>query len=215
MQGKELKLFPVVLREYHCDVTHNTDKVIKFLRNYPSMQSNLPEGVITSRPDLHTIKDDQCPEVDQLFGFFEQCLREYRAVYKLYCDNLDITLAWSNHAPAGSGFGHPLHRHPMSYLSAVYYLTDGAPTYFDDPCTPRVTDTLDVWYHDKMECAWGINEKVEAEAGKLILFPAWLKHYSGRQVEDYDRWTISFNAFPTGKTNVGPWDMPQLNVKLL
>nr|BAR35486.1 Putative 2OG-Fe(II) oxygenase [uncultured Mediterranean phage uvMED] len=213
-QGKELPIFPVILREYHCDVTHNTDKVIEFLSTYPSMQSNLPEGVITSRPDIHTIKDDVSPEVDQLFGFFEQCLREYRSTYKLYCDSLDITLAWSNHAPAGSGFGHPLHRHPMSYLSAVYYLTDGAPTFFDDPCTPRVTDTLDVWYHDKMESEWGINEKVDAEPGKLILFPAWLRHYSGRQTADYDRWTISFNAFPTGQVNVGPWDLPQLNVKL-
>ena len=128
-QGKEVHLFPVVLREYHCDVTHNTDKVIEFLKTYPAMQSNLPEGVITSRPDIHTIKDDVCPELDQLFGWFEQCLQEYRTTYKLYCDNLEITLAWSNHAPAGSGFGHPLHRHPMSYLSAVYYLTDGAPTF--------------------------------------------------------------------------------------
>ena len=213
-QGKEVHLFPVVLREYHCDVTHNTDKVIEFLKSYPAMQSNLPEGVITSRPDIHTIKDDVCPELDQLFGWFEQCLQEYRTTYKLYCDNLEITLAWSNHAPAGSGFGHPLHRHPMSYLSAVYYLTDGAPTFFDDPCTPRVTDTLDVWYHDKMESEWGINEKVDAEPGKLILFPAWLKHYSGRQVENYDRWTISFNAFPTGKVNVGPWDIPQLDITL-
>mgnify|MGYP003138150814 CR=1 FL=1 len=213
-QGKEVHLFPVVLREYHCDVTHNTDKVIEILKTYPAMQSNLPEGVITSRPDIHTIKDDVCPEVDQLFGWFEQCLQEYRTTYKLYCDNLEITLAWSNHAPAGSGFGHPLHRHPMSYLSAVYYLTDGAPTFFDDPCTPRVTDTLDVWYHDKMESEWGINEKVDAEPGKLILFPAWLKHYSGRQVENYDRWTISFNAFPTGKVNVGPWDIPQLDITL-
>ena len=33
-------------------------------------------------------------------------------------------------------------------------------------------------------------------------------------MDNYDRWTISFNAFPTGRTNVGPWDMPQLNVKL-
>ena len=213
-QGKEVHLFPVVLREYHCDVTHNTDKVIEFLKTYPAMHSNLPEGVITSRPDIHTIKDDVCPELDQLFGWFEQCLQEYRTTYKLYCDNLEITLAWSNHAPAGSGFGHPLHRHPMSYLSAVYYLTDGAPTFFDDPCTPRVTDTLDVWYHDKMESEWGINEKVDAEPGKLILFPAWLKHYSGRQVENYDRWTISFNAFPTGKVNVGPWDIPQLDITL-
>jgi hypothetical protein len=102
----------------------------------------------------------------------------------------------------------------MSYLSAVYYITDGAPTFFDDPCTPRVYDTLDVWYHDKMENDWGINEKIDAEAGKLILFPSWLRHYSGRQMDNYDRWTISFNAFPTGKTNVGPWGMPQLNAKL-
>ena len=41
---------------------------------------------------------------------------------------------------------------------------------------PRVYDTLDVWYHDKMESDWGINEKVDAEAGKLIIFPSWLKH---------------------------------------
>jgi hypothetical protein len=66
-----------------------------------------------------------------------------------------------------------------------------------------------------MECDWGINEKVDAEAGKLILFPSWLRHYSGRQLDNYDRWTISFNAFPTGKTNVhAAWDLPQLNVKL-
>ena len=102
----------------------------------------------------------------------------------------------------------------MSYLSAVYYLTDGAPTIFDDPCTPRVYDTLDVWYHDKMEAELGINEKIDAEPGKLILFPAWLRHFSGRQMEDYDRWTISFNAFPTGRINTGPWEMPQLEVSI-
>ena len=53
-QGKEVHLFPVVLREYHCDVTHNTDKVIEFLKTYPAMQSNLPEGdYITSRHSHH------------------------------------------------------------------------------------------------------------------------------------------------------------------
>ena len=211
MQGKEVHLFPVVIREYHKDTSQNTDKLIEFLKDYPSIQANIPEGVITTRPDLHTCENEH---VDELFGFFEECLEEYRHHYKLYCEKLSITLGWANHAPAGSGFGHPLHRHPMSYLSAVYYLTDGAPTFFDDPCTPRVYDTLDVWYHDKMESDWGINEKVDAEAGKLILFPSWLKHYSGRQLDNYDRWTISFNAFPTGKTNVGPWGMPQLNAKL-
>ena len=66
-----------------------------------------------------------------------------------------------------------------------------------------------------MEAAWGICETIDAAAGKLILFPSWLRHFSGRQLEDFDRWTISFNAFPDGKSNIGPFDMPQLNVKVL
>ena len=167
--------------------------------------------MLTSKPDLH--KSDNI-HVKRLIEFFDGCLHEYRNQYQLYCDKLDISLCWFNHAPAKSGYGHPLHRHPMSYLSAVYYLTDGAPTIFDDPCTPRVYDTLDVWYHDKMEAELGINEKIDAEPGKLILFPAWLRHFSGRQMEDFDRWTISFNAFPTGRINTGPWEMPQLEVSI-
>ena len=207
----EIHLFPVVIREYHKPEDDLHEHLIEYFKTYPAQPSNFPEGVLTSRPDLH--KDDNI-HVKRLIEFFDGCLHEYRNQYQLYCDKLDISLCWFNHAPANSGFGHPLHRHPMSYLSAVYYLTDGAPTFFDDPCTPRVYDTLDVWYHDKMENDWGINEKVDAKAGKLILFPSWLRHYSGRQLDNYDRWTISFNAFPTGKTNVGPWGMPQLNAKL-
>ena len=60
----------------------------------------------------------------------------------------------------------------MSYLSAVYYLTPGAPTFFEDPVTPRTSDTLDVFQHDMMEREWGgAAEKVDAEENKLILFP--------------------------------------------
>ena len=80
MQGKEVHLFPVVIREYHKDTSQNTDKLIEFLKDYPSMQSNIPEGVITTRPDLHTCKNEY---VDELFGFFEECLEEYRYHYKL------------------------------------------------------------------------------------------------------------------------------------
>lgn len=207
----DIHLFPVVLREYQNPQDINAE-LIEVFKTYPAQQSNFPEGVITSRPDLHKCDNKV---VDQLFAFFEDSLMEYRVHNKLYCDALQISLSWFNHAPAGSGFGHPLHRHPMSYISAVYYLTEGAPTYFDDPCTPRTSDTLDVWKDDLVNCGWGINEKIEATPGKLILFPSWLKHYSGRQMEKYDRWTVSFNAFPVGKVNVGPWDMPQLNIKLL
>ena len=66
-----------------------------------------------------------------------------------------------------------------------------------------------------MEREWGgAAEKVDAEENKLILFPSWLKHYSGRQLDTYDRWTISFNVFPVGKINMGPWNLPQLKVSI-
>lgn len=211
--GSEVQLFPVRLREYiHPDQEWLNSKLIEKFAAMPAMQANFPEGVITSKPNLQMVEDEH---IQSLMGFFRDALSEYRTHYKLYCDALDISLCWFNHAPARTGFGHPLHRHPMSYVSAVYYLTEGAPTYFEDPCTPRVTDTLDVWMHDFMDRPEGINEKVDAAPGKLIIFPSWLKHYSGRQMEDFDRWTVSFNAFPVGRINVGPWDMPQLNVRLL
>lgn len=209
MQGTEIKLFPVVIRCYDIDGhAELTDELIPFFKESPyQMQSNIPEGVITSRPNLHRLENNALKLLHQHFC---DALEEYRQTYLLCCDRLDITLSWFNYAPARSGFGHPLHRHPMSYLSAVYYLTEGAPTIFEDPCTPRTSDCLDIWRKDLMESDLGINEKIDAKPGRLIIFPSWLKHYSGRQLEDYDRWSISFNAMPWGRINIGPYGEPQL-----
>ena len=210
--GTEIQLFPVKLREYHKPEDNIHERLIEYFKTYPSQPSNFPEGVLTSRPDLHKCENE---DVKMLHMWFRECLEEYRNQYQLYCEELVISMSWFNHAPARSGYGHPLHRHPMSYVSAVYYLTEGAPTAFDDPCTPRVYDTLDIHMHKEMEAEWGICDTIDAEPGKLILFPSWLRHFSGRQTEDFDRWTISFNAFPDGKINVGPWAHPQLEVKVL
>jgi len=206
---KEIHLFPVVIREYTNPMADKDAEIIEFFKTQPAMQSNIPEGVWTSKPNQHMTEN---PHAQLLHEFFEDSLEEYRNTYKLYCDRLTITLSWFNYAPANSGVGHPLHRHPMSYLSAVYYMTEGAPTYFEDPCTPRTSDCIDVFRHDAMLASEGINAKIDADPGKLIIFPSWLKHYSGRQMFDYDRWTVSFNAMPTGKINVGPWDCPQLTL---
>ena len=210
--SNELNLFPVKVREYHKPKDDMHKYLLEFFETYPQQLSNFPEGVITSRPDLHKCDNE---DVRNLMGWFRACLDEYHNQYQLYCDNLEISACWFNKAPAQSGVGHPLHRHPMSYVSAVYYITEGAPTAFDDPCTPRVYDTLELHQQEKMADPWGICETVSAEPGKLIIFPSWLRHFSGRHLEDFDRWTISFNAFPNGKCNTGPFQMPQLEVKVL
>lgn len=212
MQGSEIHLFPVVVRKYEIpNYEELNPQLIRFFQGYPAMQSNLPEGVLTSRPDLHKVEDDDA--IKTIMTHFRDCLEEYRVAYELCCDRLDITLCWFNHAPARSGFGHPLHRHPMSYVSAVYYLTEGAPTIFDDPCLPRTYDTLDVWRDNLMKSELGINQKIDATPGQLIIFPSWLKHFSGRQMDHFERWSMSFNAMPAGCVNIGPWGTPQLNVE--
>ena len=209
---QEHKFFPVIIREYMKPEDNINNDLIEFFKTYPQAQTNIPEGVITGRPDLQKCANIH---VKRLIEWFDACLAEYHNQYQLYCEKLTISQCWFNHAPAGSGLGHPLHRHPMSYVSAVYYLTEGAKTAFDDPCTPRVYDSLELNKAAKIEAEWGICETIDAEPGKLIIFPSWLRHFSGRQVDDFDRWTISFNAFPDGKSNLGPWDIPQLEVKVL
>ena len=77
-------------------------------------------------------------------------------------------------------------------------LQKGSPTAFDDPGRSRVYDTLDIHMHKEME-AECINETIKAGFNKLIIFPAWLRHFSGRHFADYDRWSMSFNAFPDRK----------------
>lgn len=212
MQGSEIHLFPVVVRKYQIPNHEELNKdLITLFQGYPAAQANFPEGVLTSRPDLQNVIGNDA--MTTILGHFNDALEDYRLAYELCCDRLEITLCWFNHAPARSGFGHPLHRHPMSYLSAVYHLTEGAPTIFDDPCTPRTYDTLDVWRDNLMKSELGINEKVDAVPGQLIIFPSWLKHFSGRQMDNFERWSMSFNAMPAGRVNIGPWGMPQLNVE--
>ena len=178
MQGTEVHLFPVVCRTYiQPDKTLN-QRVIESMDGYPSQQSNLPEGVITSRPDLHKIEKGPITELRQ---FFWDCLAEYRYAYKLYCDALEISSMWFNHAPAGSGFGHPLHRHPMSYLSAVYYLTPGAPTGRLCRGSPRQAARTVAWLGAVLPWIGGIGGRRACAiplAASLFGFPASTEIYN-------------------------------------
>ena len=51
--SNELHLFPVKVREYRKPEDECNDELIKFFKTYPQKQSNFPEGVITSKPDLY------------------------------------------------------------------------------------------------------------------------------------------------------------------
>lgn len=201
------QLFPVIIPEFKYE--GDLESIISYLNTVEKAQFNFPEGVYTTKGDLH--KHDALAEVT---AWFYECLNEYKQEMALQCDRLDISLMWANNAPPGSGVGHPRHRHNMSLISAVFYLTEGVATVFHDPIYPRTMDCMEVM-SDNLYSRGGPIEKQAAEPGKLILFPSWLVHESDRHYFDYDRWTISFNALPAGNINPGPFDYPMANLKVL
>jgi uncharacterized protein (TIGR02466 family) len=136
------------------------------------------------------------PEFDYLFSWFRQCVAEVKDYMQFDCDELKISSSWFNVAMPDSGHFINYHRHSMSMLSAVYYATDGAGTSFEDPVIHRSQAQLEVLSktHKGMET-------IEAEAGKLVIFPSWMFHQGVPHIQNTRRYIISFNVLPHGKIN--------------
>lgn len=135
-------------------------------------------------------------ETKELFDWFRSCLEEVRVSQKFDCDKFEITSSWFNRALPNSGMSQNYHRHSMSFFSAVYYLTSGAPTVFEDPVIHRTQAQLEVLRHDFQPY-----EYIQPEPGKLVIFPSWLYHTSVPHIANHDRYIISFNTMPTGHVN--------------
>ena len=202
---KHHDIFPTRVYEYQLDDDDMgmVDEALEFIKTLNFQMYNYPAGVRTSRGDIHKDKP-----MLPLLGFFEDVLDEIRCELALQCHELKISLAWANFAPAQSGVGHPLHRHPYSYLSGVFYFTEGSNTVFQDPVDIRNLDTLEITrdYFD------GPFEHFKAKRGKLLVFPGWLRHWSEPHASDFDRYTMSFNALPNGHVNGGPQGVPMANI---
>jgi len=199
-------LFPTRVWEYRTDDDEAIDQALDYIKTLDLQMFNYPAGVRTSKGDIH--KD---PEMQPLMDFLNDAIDDVRCEQFLQVDELRISLAWGNFAPSGSGAGHPLHRHQYSYLSGVFYFTEGANTVFQDPVDIRNLDTLEI-IRDNFD---GPTERFEAERGKLLLFPGWLRHFSEPHVGDFDRYTMSFNTLPHGRVNAGPMGIPMAQMHVL
>ena len=205
---KKHGLFPTDIYEFRLEEEDMwmSDKALDFIKTLEMSMYNYPAGVRTSRGDIHK-EEPMLP----LIGFFHDCLEYMRCDLALQVEELKISLSWANWAPGKSGAGHPLHRHPYSYLSGVYYFTEGSRTVFQDPVDIRNLDTLEI-IRDHFD---GPYEKFEAEPGKLLIFPGWLRHFSEPQAREDDRFTMSFNALPHGAVNAGPQGVPMARINVL
>jgi uncharacterized protein (TIGR02466 family) len=91
-----------------------------------------------------------------------------------------------------------VHMHPNSYVSGVFYLTDGAPLNFHSPYQTEDLFTLRplVKWEEHNEYTWQVL-KVPIKAGYVLLFPSRLKHNVDNNTNDY-RYSIAFNTMPIG-----------------
>lgn len=185
---EQLDLFPTSFFVFK-NMDIDNDELIKNLQKYADRPKY---GKVIS--SLHSLHDK--PEFLDLFQWFNNCLEEIRVKEMYDCDRFEITNSWFNVALANSNMAINYHRHSMSFFSAVYYLTAGAPTFFEDPVIHRTQAQIEV-----LRFKYSPLEKIFPEPGKLVIFPSWMYHYAAPHVEEFDRYIISFNSFPTGAVN--------------
>lgn len=109
-----------------------------------------------------------------------------------------ILQVWGNCSTPGSSWS--LHNHSPAPMSGVFYL-NSSPTMgnliFEHPletilaCQPYEFDFLLKKWDFEVEC----------EAGKLVLWPGWLKHKTMPNMDTENRYALGFNIGCQGQVN--------------
>lgn len=189
-------IFPIKLYEYNLPNLSLNHEILESL----STEDFIDNGNSQLHPQMRSYQTSHYLHKNtvysKLYSWFDECINDFADKEELDCESLKITTSWANKYPANTQSRQIDHSHRMSYISAVYYFTPGAPTCFNDPLVQRINNSLEVHNNHARSAL------VEAAPGKLILFPSWLTHSSYPHHAPFDRWTISFNTMPTGKINV-------------
>jgi len=178
------KVFPIEIFSFQYDQLDELPMLVNFIENNITHQVSI--GM--TQGDLH--KRD---ETQNLVKFFNNSLEQYKNYYGDDCERISITSMWGNMTDAFSGDRHHQHKHPLSFVSGVFYLTEGSSTMFFNPTN------FDMFH------VWKTNNNYEYEnvpkVGELILFPSTLQHCTKPHTSGNHRHTISINTIPAGKVN--------------
>ena len=136
--------------------------------------------------DLH-----RRPEFQEIVACFTTAVQGVIEFLQIEPLPFQITGCWANVNPDGSP--HSPHTHANNYLSGVYYVQSG-------PGANSIT------FHDPRDGLYMISPvirqetpynarhiNVDAKEGRLVIFPAWLKHSVEPNQSGQERISISFN----------------------
>lgn len=134
------------------------------------------------------------PAMGAIRCWIDECLEEIRQDLGLECASLKTTVEWFNKSE--QGMWHQEHVHDNSFLSGILYLSaSGASTRFRFPglWSGRFT-TFNLVATDKEKIAY----EYPTQVGTMIVFPSGLLHGVGPHDRIEPRYSMAFNAFPSG-----------------
>ncbi|MBN9489372.1 MAG: hypothetical protein J0H44_19220 [Alphaproteobacteria bacterium] len=155
------------------------------IENIISPRPKVPAGSNWQTPqDLHTR-----PAFADFVKLVELAARGVARFLQIDQHPMTITGCWANINPPGAY--HPTHNHPNNYLSGVYYVAvpeSGSRIVFQDPRPLMIMPKPRQFTRQTANAA-----DAESRPGRLLIFPAWLRHSVPANDGQTERISISFN----------------------
>ena len=158
------------------------------------------EAIVAPRPKVPTGSNWQTPQDLHTRPAFADFTKLVETIALSVAQNLGvdkyplmITGCWANINPPGTY--HPTHNHPNNYLSGVYYVAvpaTGSHLLFQDP---RPTTIMpQVAKHSRITANASV---AQTQPGRMVIFPAWLRHHVPTNEGTTERISIAFNLMFT------------------
>ena len=194
---KKINVLPQTFYKFKCDKSI-INKILPHVEEekYVAISSSPTDNSKSINTFLH--KEERYKE---LINWIYKCINEFKEDLQLQCEKFTITQCWLNSTMYGQSH-HP-HLHPNSFLSGVLYLNNS------DVKTLFVGDSSWIFFNDKNKIlqvaplknpGLSIIHEEDSVECTLILFPSNIVHQTSPSCSfSNTRYTLSFNAFPSGK----------------
>ena len=187
---KILKLFPtLILGEILSNISQEeTSKYINYCKNLKNVDNQI-NGEFSEN---QRVLDNPLFSLlsSTILDYSKKLLNSYNHVF----EDLQISSSWVNILNKSEEI--EMHSHPNSYISGVYYLTEGSSISFKSPLNEKWLFREDfTLFEDK-------GFKIKPQQNFLLLFPSFLQH-KVVPCNSNGRISIAFNIIPKGE--FGPY----------
>ena len=195
---KKINVLPQTFYEFECD-KDLIKEVLTLAKEEQYITQCYGDPTSNSYTTNNTLHKEE--RYNKLINWIYKCINEFKEDLNLECDKFTITQCWLNSTKYGQK--HHRHIHPNSFLSGVLYLNDS------DSNTMFIGDNAWNFFNHKSKIIkveppenpdLSIIHEENSVQGKLILFPSSISHLTSSSCSfSNTRYTLSFNAFPSGK----------------